>query len=197
MNKILFLTTILLCTNLYSQQIKILKGDFDFISERDTINLIFEYEDLKLLADSIPEQQFIENRIKSLKKRNHEDAHIWEGEWQDAKQRLWPENFITNLNRLVSKKSRLKFKQGLTSANYTLLVKTNWIYTGWHGGFMNQNAKVKATLQFVETLNPEVVLLELEAFVYWGVHSNLEKRLGENYAKIGTLLGRRILKKRF
>ncbi|GGD80970.1 hypothetical protein [Planktosalinus lacus] len=197
MNKFLLLTAILLCFNLYSQQIKILNGDFDFITERDTINLIFEYESLKLLADSIPEQQFIENRIKSLQKRNHEDAHTWEGEWQVAKQRLWPENFIRNLNRVVSKKNRLHFEQGLTSANYTLLVKTNWIYTGWHGGFMNQNAKVKATLQFVETSKPEIVLLELESFVHWGVHSNLEKRLGENYAKIGTLLGRVILKNRF
>lgn len=197
MNKLLYLTIFLFCTNLYSQQIKVLNGDFDFISEGDTINLIFEYKDLTLLSDSIPEQEFIKNRTISLQKRNHEDAQIWEEKWQGAKQHLWPETFVTNLNRIVAKKNRLRFEEGLNSAKFTLIVNTKWIYTGWHGGFMNQNAKVKATLQFVKSSSPENVLLELEAFVHWGVHSNLEKRLSENYAKIGTLLGRLILKNRF
>lgn len=197
MNKLLFITILVLGSNLYCQQMKVVNGDFDFISESDSINIIFEYEGLKLQADSISEQLFIENRIKSLKKRNHEDAQTWEDEWQDAKQRIWPEIFVTNLNKVFSKKQGVKFEQGLNSAEYTLRVKTNWIYTAWHGGFMNQKPKVKATLQFVETSNPEIVLLELETFVHWGVDSNLEKRLGKNYAKIGTLLGRLILKNRF
>ncbi|MEX2410889.1 MAG: hypothetical protein WD607_05855, partial [Candidatus Paceibacterota bacterium] len=150
MKKLLFITIFVLGSNLYCQQMKVVHGDFDFISESDSINIIFEYEGLMLQADSIPEQLFIENRIKSLQKRNPEDAQTWEGEWQDAKQRLWPEIFATNLNSVFSKKQRVTFEQGLNSAEYTLRVKTNWIYTAWHGGFMNQKPKVKATLQFVE-----------------------------------------------
>lgn len=197
MNKLLFLTILVFSTNLYCQQIKVLNGDFGFISETDTINMIFEYEGLTLMSDSISEQQFIENRIKSLQGSNHKDPHGWKDEWQTAKQHVWPDIFATNVNRVFSKKEQLKFEQGLHLAEYTLRVKTNWIYTGWHGGFMNQKSKVKATLQFVETSNPDIVLLELEAFVHWGIDSNLEKRLGKNYAKIGTLLGRLILKNRF
>ncbi len=194
MNKLLFITIFVLGSNLYSQQIKVLNGDFGFISEMETINLIFEYDGLTLMSDSIPEQQFIEDRIKSLQESNHKDAKGWEDDWQDAKQELWPEIFTTNLNMVFSKKNEIKFEEGLNTEKYTLFVKTNWIYPGWHGGFMNQKSKVKATLQFVETSNPGIVLLELEAFVHWGVDSNLEKRLGKNYAKIGTLLGRLILK---
>ncbi len=93
----------------------------------------------------------------------------------------------------------MTFNKEVTTAKYTLIVETVWLYPGWDAGVMKQAAKVTTLLKFVETANKSNVLLEITSKEapgdQWGNNYSNESRIGEGYAKTGKSLAKMIIKK--
>src|SRR5690606_37119293 len=122
--------------------------------------VVFKYDDLKLLKENKPEQQYVEERTADLNSKNAGTGDTWALKWAGSKQSIWEPNFMDLLAKTVTAKKGTVFSQGKKDAPYTLTVNAVWLYPGWDAAVMKQPAKVTTELVFTETGNPSKVLLK-------------------------------------
>lgn len=111
-------------------------------------------------VENLTEDQYIENRKKDIlanPKKTEADWQKWYGEWERFKNSEYLKYFLKGANS----KSKIVFKD-YSKAKYTLIINAKWIYAGWHGGIVAQEAKLTSDMKFVETDNPEKVILEVQ-----------------------------------
>ena len=200
MKKITIVATILISTLLNAQDMNIVKGDFNFLKGEKEINVEFDFSNVTLMKEEKSEAQYVEERTKELNEKNKGVGDVWKKKWASSKELIWIPKFLELVNIVLSKEKKdLTFNEEVTTAKYTLIVETVWLYPGWDAGVMKQAAKVTTLLKFVETANKSNVLLEITSKEapgdQWGNNYNNESRIGEGYAKTGKSLAKMIIKK--
>lgn len=180
-----------------AQKVKFQTGDLKFLKGVETLNVVFDYADMKLLKENYTEAQYIPRRIEELNKKVEGSGEIWKKQWERSKEELWNPKFITVFNKTLEKEGvNTKLKENAKSP-YTLKVKVKWIYPGWDAGIMKQAAKVTTQLVFVETATNKVVC-DIDSQEapgdQWGSNFNNETRIGEGFAKTGKTLAQKIEK---
>lgn len=185
-----------------AQDIKVLSGDFNFLKDQKEINVEFDYSKFTMMKEKKTEAQYVEDRVKDLNTKSKGTGDIWKKKWGSAKELIWSPKFLELMLVIFTKdKKEVSFQEGLTTAPYTLIVETVWIYPGWDAGIMKQPAKVSTNLRFVETNNKSNVLLEVSSEEapgdQWGNNFSNESRIGEGYAKTAKTLAKLILKKAY
>ncbi|KMQ66879.1 hypothetical protein ACM46_05105 [Chryseobacterium angstadtii] len=195
MKKLFFLVLIAVSTLAMAQKFKIKSGDTKFLKGTETVNVVFDYANMKLLKENYTEAEYIPRRIEELNKKTEGSGEIWKKQWERSKEELWNPKFITIFNKTLSKENiNTKLKENAQSP-YTLIVKVKWVYPGWDAGIMKQPAKVTTELTFVETASKKV-LCEIESVDapgdQWGSNFNNETRVGEGFAKTGKTLAQRM-----
>jgi hypothetical protein len=114
-----------------------------------------------MMKENITEAQYLENRKTDLlanPKRGEAGWQKWSGEWEKYKNEEYIQYFLKGLNKSYKK---IKFDKG-SSAKYTLVLDTKWVYPGWYGGMMGMSAEIDGNIKLVETNNPSNVLAEVE-----------------------------------
>lgn len=178
-----------------AQKFKIKSGDAKFLKGTETVNVVFDYSEMKLLKENYTEAEYIPRRIEELNKKTEGSGEIWKKQWERVKEELWNPKFITIFNKVLSKENiNTKLKENAQSP-YTLMVKVKWVYPGWDAGIMKQPAKVTTQLTFVET-DSKRVMFDIESVDapgdQWGSNFNNETRVGEGFAKTGKTLAQRM-----
>jgi hypothetical protein len=185
-----------------AQDMKIVSGDFKFLKDQKEVNVEFDYSKFTVLKEKKTEALYVEERTKELNTKTKGSGDIWKKKWNSAKELIWTPKFLELVNVVLTKEEKdLNFQEGLTTAPYTLIVETVWLYPGWDAGIMKQPAKVTTNLKFVETKNKSNVLLEIYSEEapgdQWGSNFSNESRIGEGYAKTAKSLAKMILKKAY
>lgn len=161
MNKLLLLVSIVITTSVFAQKIKIVSGNFEFLKDQTEVNVELKFDDLLLMKEKITETQYLENRKKEIlenPKRGNDGWIKWNGEWERYKSTVYLDDFLKS----VRSSRKIQFKKD-AKTKYTLIIDAKWIFPGWHGGFVMQPAILTADVRFVETDNPTVILLEMNA----------------------------------
>ncbi|MEC3880771.1 hypothetical protein [Parapedobacter sp. 10938] len=190
-------TLMLIVTVGFAQKMKVIAGDFGFLEGQETIVTKLDFSEVTFYNENLTEQEYIDKRVKEIDEKEPGESANWIKDWESFKNERFLEKFTTIATE--SSKANLKF---VTEGNapYTLIVKTTWIYPGWFGGVMKQHAKISTLLQFVESGNPDNVLLAIEAdkapgdIAFVGI-PNTNDRIAEGFAKTGKSLARLIDKK--
>jgi hypothetical protein len=195
MKKLIILMMIAISTFAMAQKFKIQSGDVKFLKGIETVNVVFDYSDMKLMKENYTEAEYIPKRVDELNKKTEGSGDIWRKQWERSKEELWNPKFITLFNKIFTKENiNTKLKENAESP-YTLIVKVKWIYPGWDAGIMKQPAKVTTQLTFVES-DTKKVLCDIESVDapgdQWGSNFNNETRVGEGFAKTGKTLAQRI-----
>lgn len=181
----------------HAQKMKIVSGNYDFLKDQKELNLVMDFSDVKFYKENMDEAAYISKREKEILEAGKPNVEVekWKQDWVHSKNIVFTEKFLASMNKNTS----IKTSVNNNDAKYTLQVETVWIYPGWFAGVMAQPSKVSTVLKFVETLNPTVVLLEIESkeapgdnFV--GVPNNND-RIAEGYAKTAKTLAKKISKK--
>jgi len=202
MKKQLTLAFILLVSTLvYAQKMKVVKGNFDFIESNQSINVEFDYSNMKINKDNLSDEAYIKERIIDLEEKGKGKGKAWKKQWIASRELIFAPKFLELMNRDLAEKKGMSFEEELTDAKYTLIVEVVWVYPGWNAGVMKQPAKLTTLLKFVETENRDNVLLEITSKnapgnKFGGTFSN-EDRIGEGFAKTGKTLYKLIMKKAF
>lgn len=186
----------------FAQDIDVVKGNFDFLKGQKEINVEFDYSTFTVLKDKKTEAEYVETRTAELNEKTKGNGTAWSKKWAAAKELNWNPKFLELVNVVLNKEKKdVNFQEGLTTAPYTLIVQTVWIYPGWDIAMMKQAAKVTTNLKFVETANKSNVLLEISSEEapgdQYGSNFSNETRIGEGYAKTGKSLGKLLLKKAY
>lgn len=199
--KKLVLALLLISGSAFSQDMNVIKGDFNFIKDQKEINVEFDYSNFTMMKERKPEAQYIEEHKADLDKKAKGNGNLWEKKWIVAKEQIWTPKFLEIANTVLTKEHKdLNFQEKLETP-YTLIVQTVWLYPGWDAGIMKQPAKVTTNLKFVETANKSNVLLEIISEEapgdQWGNNYSNESRIGEGYAKTAKSLAKMIAKKAY
>lgn len=201
MKKYLILILTLLCATAYAQKMKIVQGNFDFITNEKEINVEFVYDNMKLMKDNLTNDEYVSKRSAELEEKSRGVGKTWEKSWNSSRELIWNPKFLELMNKYLGNEKNMFFGEDLGEAKYTLIVETVWIYPGWDAGIMKQKAKVTTALRFVETANKDNILVEVTSKEapgdQWGNNYSNESRLGEGYAKTGKSFAKMILKKAF
>jgi len=177
---------------------KVTSGNFDFLKGETELNLIMDYSSMTFYKEKMDENAYIKKREKDIldSEKDRTEVENWKNDWEHSKKVTFVEKFLASMNK---NSKRINTSENNAAAKYTLIVETVWIYPGWFGGVMKQPAKVSTLLKFVETTNPDTVLLEITSknapgdnFV--GVPNNND-RIAEGYAKTGKSLAKMLSKK--
>ena len=109
------------------------------------------------------------------------------------------ENYADYLIKGLNKSYKnISFKKN-SSAKYTLLLETKWVFPGWHAGITAMSAEITGKIKLVETGNPSVVLAEVELNKFDKFVNNKEfvmeyGRIAAGYESAGRYVGREIKK---
>lgn len=202
MKKIIILLCFLLAgAGASAQKMTVEEGDFKFLKDVKSVNVVFRYDNMKFFKENKTEQQYIEERVADLNSKNAGTGDSWLKKWEGAKQSIWEPNFMDLMAKTVTAKKGTVFSQDKKDAPYTLTVDATWIYPGWDAAVMKQPAKVTTTLIFTETGNPSKVLLKILSENapgnQWGSNFSNESRIGEGFEKTAKTLGNRIIKEAY
>lgn len=186
-----FLTTIV-----QAQKFKNEVGNLNFLKGTTQMNVIFNYDNLKMMKENFTESEYIEAHKKNLNEKEIGTGDFWVDQWKSAKKLLWEPKFLTLLNKYSDNK--IKYSLDNKDAKYTMIVDVVWLYPGWDAFMMKQPAKVTTNIKIVSTTNMQDVLYSVESIDapgnQFGSNFNNESRLAEGFAKTAKTLSKKISK---
>jgi len=182
-----------------AQSVKEATGSLAALKDQTSVNVEFDYSNLKLMKENVSEDQYKKDRIEDLNKKTPGVGDSWVKKWNGSKEMIWNPKFLELVNVVLSKeKKNIVFKEDNKSAKYTVVVVVDWIFPGWDVAIMKQPAKVSTTIKLVETANRSNVLYQAKFLEapgdQWGNNFSNESRIGEGFAKTGKTLAKVILK---
>ena len=199
MKKLFLLVFIVIMTTAFGQEkMKIVAGSLGVLKDQAEVNVEVKFENVLFMKENITEAQYLENRKKQVldnPKRGVEAWKKWIEEWEKYKNGYYADYFAKGLNKTYK---TISFKKD-TSAKYTLMIETNWIFPGWHAGLTAMTAEITGKIKLVETNNPSAVLAEIELKKFDKFVQNEEfvmeyGRIAAAYESTGRYLGREIKK---
>ncbi len=183
MRKIVLFIALVISTVTVAQ--KPTKGSFANLKGVTEFNLIFDYENLKVDKFKT-EEDFLKDKMdKREEKGTSED---FKASWFADREAKYEPKFIECFNN-ASKKTGVTVQKDLTSAKYTMLIKTVWIYPGYNVGMVDQPAKLKTLITVYETDNPSKVVLvvpfeKIQSVDVMGMEYNSGSRIASAYCTL-------------
>jgi hypothetical protein len=189
MKKQLLLFVFTLTTfSVFSQRYTILSGDLKNVKGISEYHCTFDYKDMQVNGfDS--EAAFLKEKIEKRQKYNDGmdikgKAVKFEKDWFEDRVNKYEPAYINYFNARLEKE---KVKAVINpSAQYTMNVKTTWIYPGYELAQV-EPAKISAIITIFETANPSNVLLAIEFDKSIGIVKDYRKqgdRIAGAYEKL-------------
>lgn len=183
------------CT-MMSQDMEVVKGDFKNLKGITEFNLIFDYSNLKVDKFDT-EEAFLADKMKKREEKGTDED--FKKSWFADRENRYEPKFIESFNKRFDN-GEIKVGKKLTTAKYTINVKTSWIYPGYNVGVMRQNAKINVIITVFETANPNNVLASIQYEKVpgngaMGYDYNSGYRISESYAKLAKEFAAHIKKR--
>lgn len=183
------------CT-MMSQDMEVVKGDFKNLKGITEFNLIFDYSNLKVDKFDT-EEAFLADKMKKREEKGTDED--FKKSWFADRENRYEPKFIESFNKRFDN-GEIKVGKNLTTAKYTINVKTSWIYPGYNVGVMRQNAKINVIITVFETANPNNVLASIQYEKVpgngaMGYDYNSGYRISESYAKLAKEFAAHIKKR--
>lgn len=193
MKKTLFLFLIALSTCLMAQRVKVISGDYNFLKDQKFIKVIFKYDNLKFEKKNLTEVEFLAKRMSEIEKSNgKEEAEKWKADWEHSKEQAFRDKFMRSWNN----NSSILLSNTFAQTKYTLIVEPTWMHVGLFIPLLSDKALVSSKMTFVETQNPNNILMVVEAIRATGGNGfgvpNNNDRIAECFAKTSKMLALKV-----
>lgn len=199
MKKQLTIILVLFCTSfVFSQKAKVLEGDFKSLKGITAYNLEFDYANLEIPKyDS--EEEFLKDKMKKREDKNPGSGEEFKKSWFADRENRYEPKFIESFNKRFDE-GQIKVGKDLAGAEYTMKIKTTFMYAGYNVGVVRQNSKIDAIISVYKTGEPNNMLLSVkytkaEGNGAFGNDYNSGYRISEAYAKLAKTLAAHIKKK--
>lgn len=174
MKKSLLFLLLLFAFQGFGQRFNVLAGDYKNLKGISQYNVTFDYTNLKVHGFEKEADYIKEKKWKKIGKEGK--AEQFEKDWYEDRENKYEPAFIAYFNKKFEKGEVVCSKN--SELQYTMNVKTTWIYPG----YFSEPAKISAIITFTETKNPSNVLFSLE----------YEKTIGYEDRDFNGVLGNRI-----
>ncbi len=196
--RVLLLAIIMIPFVGFNQKIKVIDGSPSTLSNETSFNVKIDFSEAKFYKENMSEEEYIKKRMTDIENdKGPEEAEEWKKDWELHKSEKMYEKFIHAIEK--------KGKKGVTfskdgDAKYTLIIQVDWIHPGWYGGVAKKASTLNTTLIFVETANPDNVVLKLTCTKAYGDQypvgiPNTNDRITRAFDMVGVGLGKYMKKK--
>lgn len=201
MKKLFLLLFMAIATTTFAQtenQLIFQQGNLDFLRDQTEVNVQLKFDNTLYQVENFTEAQYLEKRKEDIlknRKKTEQDWHKWSDAWEKFKTTDYLDYFLKGIN---SKSKKVLFRKDV-NAKYTVIIDAKWIYVGWHGGMIGQEAKLTSDITFVETDNPSKVIMKIQGDKILGKPQNKDfvmeyGRVAGAYEATGKELGKAIKK---
>lgn len=193
MKRIFLLFLLVLSAGLTAQRIKVISGDYNFLKGEKFLKVVFRFEGVTFDRKKITEDEFITKRMNEIEKsKGKEESEKWRADWELTKTQTFPEKFVLSWN----KNTKIEASTHFEKTRYTLIVEPKWIHLGAFMPLASDPSLLTSTMTFVETDNPDHVLMVVEGIKATGDNGfgipNHNDRIAECYAKTGKMLALKV-----
>ncbi|AZA81053.1 hypothetical protein C1637_00265 [Chryseobacterium lactis] len=176
-----------------AQRVKVISGDYNFLKGQKFIKVVFKFDGVTFARKKITEEQYIAERMAEIEKRkDKEEAEKWKNDWEYSKTKTFQDKFLASWNKNTDIEAATHFEK----TKYTLIVEPTWISQGIFGGIGSIHAEMNSRMTFVETDNPNTVLMVVEGLKATGDNvigvPNNNDRIAECYAKTSKMLALKV-----
>ena len=170
-----------------AQKVKTTSGSDDILKSESAINIEFNYDNITV-GKYKNEQDYIVAKTEEYNKKEAGKGDSWAASWKNDREARYEPKFI-ELFKLSSGMSVV------TTAKYTMIVKTISIEPGWNIGISRKNAEIDLEIWIVETANKSSKLAtftinNVPGGTAFGYDFETGLRISEAYAKAGKSLGK-------
>lgn len=170
------------------------KGDLGELKGK-SIQLVFDYSDIKIGKKKISEAKYIEKKVKETNKKEAGKGDQWKASWESDRPNRHEPKFLKLLNE-----SCTKAEFTMDKADYIATVKTTFLEPGFNIGITRRDALVSIIVEFASASDPSkvigtVTVLKATGKVFGGMDFDNGGRISEAYAKAGKALGKYLTKK--
>jgi hypothetical protein len=189
---------VLVNTNVYSQKIKVVTGNLDFLKDQKVLNIEYSYENMGVGRYDL-EEDYVNEKVIGYNDKEPGKGDEWLKNWMMAKEKIFGPTFKGSLNDVL-KDVEISIDED-PKTMYTIVLKTTFIEPGFDVGVMSKKANAKYEVIFVNNEDNKVVAaLNIFAFLEAGgigYDFNTINRIQKVYAKAGNGLGQYLIKKAF
>jgi len=120
----------------FAKRIKIDKKQLEFLKGETKVGLKFIFpDDFRMDGDRMLEMDFLKIKENAWDKRISPDGGSrWLEAYEVSKTESWLHTFMKAFNETAAYYTDLKLTSDLSDSNYTIIIETNWMYMGYHGG---------------------------------------------------------------
>ncbi|RTY93910.1 hypothetical protein [Flavobacterium sp. GT3R68] len=184
MKKITVLSLLFISSFVMAQKMTVLSGDFKNLKGISEYNLTFDYSNLKV-DKFATEEEFLADKMKKREEKGTDED--FKKSWFSDREERYEPKFIESFNKRFDNGAVKVAKN--SPSNYTLNVKSVWIYPGYNVGVMRSSSKLDTVVTVFETANPGNVLISLKYDKALGSGAagfdyNSGYRISEAYAKL-------------
>ncbi|WP_449400296.1 hypothetical protein [Chryseobacterium wanjuense] len=126
------------------------------------------------------------------KSKGKEEAEKWNADWEESKEKTFPDKFMKSWNN----NTKILASNSFTQTKYTLIVEPTWIHVGLFIPLASDKALVSSIMTFVETDNPNNILMVVEGIKATGDNGfgvpNNNDRIAECFAKTSKMLAQKV-----
>lgn len=195
MKKAVIFAIFLISFTASAQKVKVLSGNLKNLKGISEYNVEFDYKDIKVDKFKT-EEEFLEDKMKKREEKGTDED--FKKSWFADRENRYEPKFIESFNKRFDN-GEVKVAKGLSSAKYTMSVKTVWISPGFNVGVVRRDAYVTGIVTVFETANPSNILVSIQ---YEKTHGegamgfdfNSGHRISEGYAKMAKELAQGIKK---
>lgn len=136
-------------------QEKIQEGSFKNLAAITAYNVVFDYTGMEIHGYKT-EEEFLADKMN---KREGEKSEDFRRHWFEDRENNYEPKFIAYFNERMAGKGVAVGKN--PEAQYTMLIKTLWLYPGYNVGIGKEPPKITAVITVYETANPSNILLKV------------------------------------
>lgn len=170
------------------------KGDFTFLKGQKSLNVEYDYSNMKV-GKNLTEEKYVNDKVKEYNKKESGKGDKFKEGWEGSRAKRYEPKFETLINKSLAK-SNMKVAQG-ADAKYTLVVKTVYTEPGFNVGVMKKPASVNFEFIFKDASGKQkakYILDNVPGAQAMGYDFDAGSRIAECYAKGGKMLGSYIAK---
>lgn len=195
MRRILTLSVAALMMVACGSPVKLSSGDATPLARMRQMNVVFDYEDVKVGDRS--EAAYLHEKVSEKNRDEAGSGDEWRDQWFADREEHYEPKFM----ELFNKSSEVNLAKDNEDAEYTLVVKVTRIEPGFHAGIVRRNAEVDFTFTVLDRENgdEEVVTYEFlraRGEAGHGYDFTTTSRIRESFALGGRALARKLDKDR-
>lgn len=182
-----------------AQKIKVVEGELSSFKGLTEINVEYNYDDMAV-GKFKTEEAYIEKKKTEYNEDEPGKGDRWEEEWHADKENTYQMKFEQLFNLVMISEETGMEVGFFPSADYTLIVKTNFLEPGFNIGISRKDASINVEIMLVKTEEPGNIITQVNMDKVpgrgaMGGDFDTEYRIGEAYAKCGKELAQYIYKK--